>query len=186
MNQQNENKYIRSSTYVKKLHYDNDKNSQPEAVGIEPGTSEEISITLTYEKTLELFDAIKAAVDDPSGDGGVRISMYSRHSVNKTTKEEFDSLSMLIYAKFPNANKYPSKGNKGNNGRREYPKQNYQAGQNSGQQGNATTQKYSGQNQNHTESQAPRGGQTRGGSNGGQREQYKRTSPSNGGDDVPF
>lgn len=134
--------YLRSSTFVKSLIYDNEaqEGQKPprEPSPLTPGVTEEIAVTLTAAKVDELFKRLTNAVNDPQGDGGIRITLYCQHKTNKDTGEEFDGASMMIVGKFPPKNQQQGgrgsfgggQGRGGNNGRRDYGNQ---GGQGNGQ-----------------------------------------------------
>jgi hypothetical protein len=115
--------YLRASSVTKTIHSNTE--DKKERVEYSFDETEEVSLTLTHEKANDLISRLQAAMEDESGTGGVRISMYGKRSKNKTTGEVFDGLGLLIYAQKP-----PQEGrgrgsfnsNKGG-GRRSYPPQ---------------------------------------------------------------
>ena len=98
--------YLRSSSLTKTLHH-NDQidpdtgKSRKERMAFSPEVTEEVSITLSHEKTQDLINRLVSAQSDRSGNGGVRISMYCRQSVNRSTQEIFDGAGILVYATKP-------------------------------------------------------------------------------------
>lgn len=120
-------RYVYSSSFVKTIIYESEVEGVPpekEQVKLEKGITEEIAFTLTADKVDDFITKFKAALDDPQGDGGVRITMYCGPKTNKETGELFDSASITIVGKFANKKGNFGKGgsfSKGNNGRRDYP-----------------------------------------------------------------
>lgn len=126
--------YLRSSSLVKTYHMNQEidpQTSKPrkEKAEYDPDITEEISITLTAEKSQDLINRIVAAQRDESGTGGIRISMYCRRSQNQTTGEVFDGMGILIYAQKPPQNGFQGggrfqgqgRGNFNGGGNRNYP-----------------------------------------------------------------
>jgi len=133
--------YLRSSSLVKTYHMNEEIDPQTnkprkERAEYDPNITEEISITLTYEKAQDLINRIVAATQDQSGTGGVRISMYCRRSQNQQTGEVFDGMGILIYAQKPPQNGFQQggrfqgqgRGNFQGGGRRSYPPRQAQGG----------------------------------------------------------
>lgn len=139
-------RYVNSSSFTKTILYDRGEGvpSDREQVHMEEGITEEISFSFTTEKTQDLIEKIKAALDDPQGDGGLRFTLYCNSKTNKEKGEKFDSLALAVVGKFPSKNNFKKGGSfsgggsnrGGGNGRRDYPTQNNDGGSNSqGQQG---------------------------------------------------
>lgn len=123
-------RYVNSSSFVKNLLFDGENGApgEKQQVHLEPGITEEISISLTAEKVKDFFEKLDAAVADPQGDGGLRITLYCSHKVNKESGEEFDGASITVVGKFPSKNNFKKGGSfsgnsnrGGGNGRRDYP-----------------------------------------------------------------
>ncbi len=122
-----DHKYVRSSSFTKHIVEDFKKVGQEPApkfaAPLEPGITEEISISLTADKTQDFIQRLQNAVNDSQGDGGVRLTMYCQHKVNPDTNEEFDGASILIVGKFPprDGGGRSGRGNQGGrSGRRDY------------------------------------------------------------------
>ncbi len=136
------NVYLRSSTFIRKLKFENkaefdayiddtiaalnDLQFDPKGVEfpLAPMGSEELAFTYTGQKVEDLQGMIQDAVNDPQGDGGIRITTYLQHKTNQDTGEEFDGASTMIVGKFPPRNQQKGGGGsfkgKGNTGRRDY------------------------------------------------------------------
>lgn len=148
--------YLRASSVTKTYHA-NDGSNNKEKAGFEFHETEEISFTLTPDKAQDMVNRIHAAMDDQTGTGGIRISMYGRKSENKRTGEVFDGLGMLIYAQKPPQDNNNGRGSfQQGGGRRDFPK----SGQTQG--GSRTTSPRHGQN---TQGNQHSGGNDRGNGN---------------------
>ncbi len=180
--------YLRSSTFVKSLIYDSEaaEGQKPprEAAPLTPGVTEEIAITLTAAKVEELYERVANAVNDPQGDGGIRITLYCQHKTNQDTGEEFDGASLMIVGKFPPKNQQQGgrgsfngggQGRGGNNGRRDY------GNQGGGQQAQGNGHANSGTQQS---GQTDRGNQTQDSHLAGRTQTVQKdASPSNNYDE---
>lgn len=118
-------KYVRSSFFSKHLIFEAEKPADGpaprEEKTLEPGVTEEITLTLSPQKTEQLMKKLQDAINDQAGDGGVRMTMYCQHKINQQDNSEFDGASILVVAKFPPKNQNGYGGQKGGNGRRDYP-----------------------------------------------------------------
>lgn len=125
-------KYVRSSFFDKHLIFEAEKNgNEPaprEKKELEPGVTEEITITLSPQKTEQLMKKLQDAINDQAGDGGVRMTMYCQHKINQQDNSEFDGASILVVAKFPPKNQNGYQGQKGGSGRKDYPDREQQQG----------------------------------------------------------
>lgn len=141
-------RYVSSSSFTKTILYDRGEGvpSDREQVHMEEGITEEISFSFTVEKTQDLIEKIKAALDDPQGDGGLRFTLYCNSKTNKEKGEKFDSLALAVVGKFPSKNNFKKNSSfsgggsnrGGGNGRRDYPSQQGNgSGQTHGQQATA-------------------------------------------------
>jgi hypothetical protein len=118
-------KYVRSSFFDKHLIFEAEKPADGpaprEKKELEPGVTEEITITLSPQKTEQLMKKLQDAINDQAGDGGVRMTMYCQHKINQQDNSEFDGASILVVAKFPPKNQNGYQGQKGGTGRKDYP-----------------------------------------------------------------
>lgn len=161
-NQRGPANYLRTSSLVKTLHFNEEPDQQTgkprkERQEFQFDVTEEVSFTLTFEKTQDLMNRLVAAQNDPQGTGGVRISMYCRRNNNQNSGEEFDGAGILVYAQKPPRNNYGRQPGfqGGGGGRRSYPPRQ----QNQGAQGG--TQQRGG----YSQQQRPHGGQNGAGQN---------------------
>jgi hypothetical protein len=140
-------KYVRSSFFSKHLIFEAEKQgNEPaprEEKALEPGITEEITLTLSPQKTEMLMKKLQDAINDQAGDGGVRMTMYCQHKINQQDNSEFDGASILVVAKFPPKNQNGFGGQKGGSGRKDFPERGQ--GQQQEQQG-SESQRYSENN----------------------------------------
>lgn len=164
--------YLRASSVIRVIH-DNNQQGKKERVDYKFNETEATSFTLTYDKAQDLINRLQSAMNDESGTGGVRISMYGKKSKNNHTGEIFNGLGILIYAQKPNLNENGFKGGRGNfnnsrgGGRRDYPPQN----SNRASTGNQTTSRSNTNTSSGGGGRAPQG-------NGAQVSGPTRTSQS--------
>lgn len=125
-------KYVRSSFFSKHLIFEAEKQGDApaprEEAPLQPGVTEEITLTLSPQKTEQLMEKLQNAINDQAGDGGVRITMYAQHKINQQDNSEFDGASLLVVAKFPPKNQNGYGGQRGGNGRRDYPDRDANSG----------------------------------------------------------
>lgn len=106
-------KYVRSSSFVKETEY---QDGFKEKLQLPEGVTEKISMSFTADKAAQLIAKIQAAVNQPDGDGGIRITMYCQHKVPERGPS-YDSANIMVVGKYP-----PKNGGSFNGGgRRDYP-----------------------------------------------------------------
>jgi hypothetical protein len=132
-------RYVRASFFAKHLIFESEardgERAPREPKAIEPGVTEEVKIVLNAERTQQLIQKLNDAISDPQGDGGVVLTAYLQHRINRQDNSEFDGASLMVLSKFPSKNN-GSQGGRGNggNGRKEYPSRNANSGTQQGGQ----------------------------------------------------
>jgi phosphotransferase system HPr-like phosphotransfer protein len=161
-NRGDDGKYVKSSSFVWDHVEDTEAKGQDKVkipYSVTPGQGEEISVSLTAAKAQQLLEKIQDAIGDQQGDGGIRMTLYVQHKVNKETNEEFDGASILVVGKFParngGGNRGGGYGGNSRNGRRDYPDNRGNANGDTQQYGNRdSTQGNGTQNQSNNSQNA--------------------------------